>query len=431
LQNDIDRADHRAERRFQIQVQRNLNRNFAAHLVHGMLGQTGFRLLNAPTFLPAYIMLLSGGSNLAVGLSSALQSFGMMLTPMIGANLIEHRKQVLPVAFSTGWGMRSMVLAIALSGLILPPHLALWAIMLFLAVFGLFQGMQGVIFSFLMAKVIPVSKRGRLTGMRNFLAGIISAVVAWLSGQFLLGDTPTPAGYSYTFILAFLLTSVGLTALIAVREPEPPNVRAKENLRTRLAHVPSLLRDDPAFTRYVAARALATMGRMAMPFYILHEGATTTLSGATLGILTFAFTLSGTFSNLLWGPLGDTKGFRITFLTSIGLWVAATLLLMLVSGNLPVTVMVFVGIGAAAQGFQTASQNMTLEFGERNDLPVRLAIAHTTSDIAGTIGPLVGGLLAAFAGYQAVFFASILFLILGGVVVARYVPEPRKHGEFL
>jgi MFS family permease len=104
---------------------------------------------------------------------------------------------------------------------------------------------------------------------------------------------------------------------------------------------------------------------------------------------------------------------------------------MLVSGNLPVTVLVFVGIGAAAQGFQTASQNMTLEFGERNDLPVRLAIAHTTSDIAGTIGPLLGGVLAAFAGYQAVFSTSILFLILGGVVVARYVPEPRKQGEFL
>jgi hypothetical protein len=59
------------------------------------------------------------------------------------------------------------------------------------------------------------------------------------------------------------------------------------------------------FTRYFAARALATMGRMAMPFYILHEGHTAALSGATLGILTFAFTLSGTFSNLIWGPLGD------------------------------------------------------------------------------------------------------------------------------
>jgi MFS family permease len=431
LTNDNDKADERAERRFQIQVQRNLTRNFTAHLVHGMLGQTGFRLLNAPTFLPAYIMLLSGGSDMAVGLATALQAFGMMVTPLLGANLIEHRKQVLPVAFQTGWGMRGMVLAIALSGLILPTPWALWAIMVFLAGFGLFQGMQGVIFNFLMAKVIPVSKRGRLTGMRNFLAGIISAVVAWLSGQYLVGDTPTAAGYSYTFILAFVLTSIGLTALMGLREPEPPTVRPKETLRTRLGQVPSLLRDDPAFTRYFAARALATMGRMAMPFYILHEGRSAELSGATLGILTLAFTLSGTFSNLLWGPLGDRHGFRITFLASIALWVAATVLLMLVSGSLPVTVLVFVGIGAAVQGFQNASQNMTLEFGSRDDLPVRIAIANTTSEFAGTIGPLLGGVLAAAAGYQAVFSLSIIFLVLGGLVVSRYVPEPRRPGRTL
>ena len=430
MPNDSDRADQRAERRFQIQVQRNLTRNYLAHLVHGMLSQTGFRLLNAPTFMPAYIMLLSGGSNMAVGLSSALQSFGMTLTPMIGANLIEHRKQVLPVAFSTGWGMRGMILAISLSGLILPTPWSLWALMVFLGVFGLFQGMQGVIFNFLMAKVIPSSKRGRLTGMRNFLAGIISAIIAWISGQFLVGDTPTAAGYSYTFLLAFVLTSIGLSALTAVREPEPPRVRPKEDLRTRLAQVPALLRNDREFTRYFLARALATMGRMAMPFYILHEGKTAALSGATLGILTFAFTLSGTFSNLLWGPLGDRHGFRISYLTSIGLWVASTVLLMLVSGNLPVTVLVFVGIGAAVQGFQNASQNMTLEFGTRHDLPVRIAIANTASELAGTIGPLLGGVLAAAAGYQSVFFTSIVFLVLGGIVVARYVPEPRKQGDY-
>src|SRR5262245_11952435 len=311
-----------------------------------MLGQTGFRLLNAPTFLPAYLMLLSGGSNFAVGLATALQAFGMMVTPFFGANLIEHRKKVLPVGFSTGWGMRAMVLAIALSGF-LPAPWALWTAMVFLAGFGLFQGMQGVIFNFLMAKVIPTSKRGRLTGMRNFLAGITSAFVAWMSGQYLIGDTPTPAGYSYTFMLAFVLTSIGLTALAAIREPEPPTVRPKETLRTRMRQVPALLREDPAFTRYFAARAIATMGRMAMPFYILHEGRSAALSGATLGILTLAFTLSGTISNLLWGPIGDRYGFRISFLASIGLWVAATLLLMIESGNLPVTIVVFVGIGAA------------------------------------------------------------------------------------
>jgi len=431
VSDDADRADLRAERRFQIQVQRNLTRNYLAHLVHGMLSQTGFRLLNAPTFMPAYIMMLSGGSNFAVGLSSALQSFGMTLTPMIGANLIEHRKQVLPVALSTGWGMRGMILAISLTGLVFPTSWALWPLLLFLAVFGLFQGMQGVIFNFLMAKLIPSSKRGRLTGLRNFLAGIISALIAWVSGQFLIGSTPTAAGYSYTFLLAFVLTSIGLSSLVAVREPEPPIVRPKQDLRTRLAQVPSLLRDDREFTRYFLARALATLGRMAMPFYILHEGHSAALSGSTLGILTFAFTLAGTFSNLLWGPLGDRYGFRASFLSSIGLWVASTVLLMFVSGNLWVTVVVFVGIGASAQGFQNASQNMTLEFGRRDDLPVRIAIANTASEFAGTFGPLLGGVLAALAGYQAVFLVSIVFLVLGGGIVARYVPEPRKQGDYL
>lgn len=414
----------RAERLFHLQVQRNLTRNFITHLGHGMLGQTGFRLLNAPTFLPAYIMMLSGGSEVAVGLALSLQALGMTLTPLVGANLIEHRQRVLPAGFVTGGAMRLMVLAIALAGLWLPEHQALIAIMAFLAMFGLFQGMQGVIFNFLMSKVIPVSKRGRLTGLRNFLAGITSATVAWAAGEYLVGAAPSAAGYSLTFLLAFVLTSLGLLLLIFVREPETPGVRPAMSLGKRLAELPGLLRGDPAFARYVLARALATMGRMAVPFYILHATEDIGVTGTTLGILTFAFTLSGTVSNLVWGATADRFGFRLTFLCSIGLWILATLVLML-GGGLVLTTVVFIGIGAALQGFQNSSMNLTLEFGQRADLPVRIAIANTVSELAGTIGPLLGGVLAAALGYQAVFLTSVTFLIVGGAVVNYYVPEPR------
>ena len=37
-----------------------LRGNYFAMLAHGLLGQTGFRLIMAPTFVPAYIFLLSG-----------------------------------------------------------------------------------------------------------------------------------------------------------------------------------------------------------------------------------------------------------------------------------------------------------------------------------------------------------------------------------
>ncbi len=414
----------RAERTYHVFVRRNLTRNYLVHLVHGMLGQTGFRLVNAPTFLPAFILMLSGGSDLAVGLALSLQSLGMMLTPLIGANLIEHRTRVLPIGFITGAGMRLMILFIALAGLYFAATPALILIMICLLFLGLFQGMQGVIFNVLMAKVIPVNKRGRLTGLRNFLAGIISAVLAWLAADIFLGDEPAAAGYSYTFLVAFLLTSLGLVSLLLVREPEPPTIRPKTNLLYRLREMPALLRDDPAFTKYFLARSLATMGRMALPFYILYAGKSIGLTGTTLGVVTFAFTLAGTISNLPWGALADRSGFRNTFLWSIALWVASTLLL-LVSDGLLMTAVVFAGIGAAVQGFQNASVNLTLEFGHRDDLPLRIAIANTTSEFAGTIGPLLGGILAMTLGHIWVFWASIAFLVIGGAVVRIYVPEPR------
>ena len=159
-------------------------------------------------------MLLSGGSEFIVGLALSLQAFGMMLTPMLGANLIESRKRVLPLGFLIGGLMRTTILLIALAGLCLTGEATLIALLICLTLLGAFQGMQGVIFNFLMSKVIPVSKRGRLTGLRNFLAGITSAIVAWLGGTYLIGENPTAAGYSWTFLVAFVLTTIGLLMAI-------------------------------------------------------------------------------------------------------------------------------------------------------------------------------------------------------------------------
>jgi len=395
-----------------------------------MLGQTGFRLLNAPTFLPAYILLLSNGSDIAVGLALALQSMGMMVTPFFGATLIEHRPKVLPVGLIIGTGMRMTVLGIALSGLLLEPQAALIAIFVWLTLFGLFQGMQGVLFNFLMAKVIPVSKRGRLTGLRNFLAGITSAGVALVGGRYLLGETPDISGYSHTFVLAFVLTMCGLLMLLFMREPEPPVLRSKSSVRSRLRELPALLRDDPDFTRYFLARAMTSAGRMAMPFYVLYAGSSMQLSGSNLALTTIAFTIASTVSNLIWGAIGDRHGFRLVFILATSLWVAATCLLLLASGVLMV-VSVFAAIGAAVQGFQNSSMNLTLEFGNREDLPVRIAVANTASEFAGSIGPLAGGFIAASFGYESVFAVSVAFLLTGGLMVMFRVREPRLKRQSL
>ena len=88
-----------AEAEYEAFVEKNLPRNFAGHFLHGMLGMTGFRIFNAPTFLPAYVHLITRampGSDLLVAASQSLQQLGSVVSPVIGAAQVEHRKRVLP-----------------------------------------------------------------------------------------------------------------------------------------------------------------------------------------------------------------------------------------------------------------------------------------------------------------------------------------------
>ena len=410
---------------YQAEVHRYLPRNYAAHLLHGLLGQTGFRLINAPTLIPAYVLMLSG-SEMAVGLTRSLQFFGMFLSPLLGASLIEHRKRVLGIGLWVGATMRIQVLGIALAGLLLSPKYAVIAIGLFLFLFGFLLGIQGVIFNFLLSKVIPVAKRGRLLGLRNALAGATAAVVAYWGGQHLLNINALGNGYAATFLLAFVLTSVGLCMLFFVREPTPPHMRNPTLLRDRIRDLPTLLRSDRAFTHYFLSRALATMGRMATPFYIVHARDVIGLSGSSVGLLTATFIGANSVANLAWGAMADRTGFRQVFIASLGVW-ALSVAGMMAAESLTNFVWVFIGIGAGMGGFQMAAQNMVLEFGNREDLPMRIAVANSAQEGVGALGPLLGGIIAVSAGLNALYCVSIVFQVLAILMVLFWVDEPRNR----
>ena len=414
-----------AEARFQAEAREHLTRNYAAHLAHGMLGQTGFRLIQAPTFIPAYLFELSG-TPVLVGVARSLQSLGMFLSPVIGATRIEHRTRVLPMGFLIGSLMRVQVLGLALAGFFLSGLPAGIAACAFLTLFGFFMGMQGVIFNTLVAKVIPIERRGRLMGLRNALSGLIAAAVGNVGGH-LVDANVLGNGYASTFLLSFVLTAVGLSMLLFVREPESPVVRSRSSVGTRLGELPALLRSDPAFTRYFLARALATMGRMSVPFYVIYAQQRIEVDGATLGLLTVAFVLALGVGNLAWGEVADRFGFRSVFMASLLLWMLSALALMAAGDQRVVLLLIMIGLGAGSGGFQMAAQNLVLEFGSRQNLPMRIAVANSASELVGAIGPLLGGLLVVAASYEAVFWTGIAFQAAALLWVLAAVPDPRHR----
>jgi len=406
-------------------VRRHLRRNYLAHLSHGLLGQTGMRLVNAPTFLPAYVAALTG-SDLAVGVARGLQYFGMFLSPVVGATVIEHRRRVLPVGFAIGALMRVQILGLALGGLLLPPPWPFISACLFLGLFGVFLGVQSVVFNVLVSKVIPVEKRGLLMGLRNALAGLTATAVALYAGSFLIETNALGNGYAAAFLLAFALTSVGLAMLLFVREPETPDVLARAGVGQRLRELPALLREDRAFTRYFLARALATMGRMAVPFYWLYAGSRMDLGGRDLGIVSGAFIFAQSLGNLAWGIIADRRGFRFVFLAALSLWILAVLLLM-GTQELSRLVAVFAALGAGFGGFQMSAQNLVLEFGRRRNLPMRIAVANSASELVAALGAVLGGVLVSVFSYVGVFWIAIGFQLAAVAIVAFFVDEPRRR----
>ena len=415
-----------AEAAFSAEVRRNLPRNYAAHLVHGLFGQTGFRLVTAPTFIPEYVHAISGGSAVWVGIARSAQALGQCLSPLFSATVIEHRRKVLPVALRVGNLVRAQVLGMGLAGFFLGSGQNLIAVCIFLGLFGFFMGMQGVAFNFLMAKVIPVDLRGRLSGLRNALAGITSASVGFLSGAYFVQHNVWGNGYATTFLLAFVLTELGLVAMMFLREPETPEVRARTGM-ARLRDLPALVRADRNFAVFLGACVLGSFGRIGMPYYVLYAGERLHIGGVELGELTAAFLLSSTVLNLVWGTIADRMGFRAVFLGSLGLWIAGTFALFEMD-SFAGLLGVFVAIGTGSGGFMMGQQNLVLEFGKREDLPLRIGAANSLTEATNVVAPLLGGLLASFYSFPAVFALGIAFKLLAGLLVLLRLREPRTAG---
>mgnify|MGYP001949012395 FL=1 len=422
----------RADADYEAFVRDNLRRNFTGHFLHGMLGMTGFRIINAPTFIPAYIYSLSGSSAL-VGLAMSLQQLGSVISPIFGASILEHRKKILPVSIILGMLMRFQLLGLAIVGWFFHDQLALVMALIFLFLFGLCQGPQRVAFQLLMGKVIPVHLRGRLNAWRNIAGGSVAAILSWLAGDWLIANHVFGNGYATTFFFAFVITSIGLSVLQALmREPEPPTVRTSIPFLERVKEFPTLLRADKGFAWFMVARSLAMGIRISWPFFFLYaagELGADAISdpvrfGAIFGMLTFAYMAADTLANLVWGYLADRSGFRSALLFALLLNLVGVTGLIFSQGLLA-TLGVFAALGAAQSGYLMSTTNIVMEFGHRHDLPMRMAFSNTAEGLTGALAPLFGGLLVLFWGYHAAFAATLTAIAFALIVVVFKVDEPR------
>jgi len=407
-------------------VERNLPGNFAALLAHGFLGQTGFRLVNAPTFLPHFASELAGSASGGTILR-AVQSLGQFVSPLAAVSVVEHRPYVKRMGIVFGSAMRLQILFLALVALFVPSsRLALWLVWGFVGLFGLAQGLQGVAFQVIIAKVIPIERRGRLLGLRDLTSGIVLIGVAAVGG-FLIERFGFSKGNGYTFLLAFVLTSFGLGAFARVREPAGRELRTQAPFRERMRELPALLRAEPEFRQFLSARLLASAARGVLPLYIVWIGREFGMTGARLGTFTVIYSLAQSSSTLGWGWLGDHGGYKRVFQLSNLCGLAGTALL-LASPSVWLASLTYALVGAGVGGFMLAGSNLVLEFGTERERAMHIAAHNASTEFAGMLGFFAAGWLADGISFRSAFLVSIGLQALA-VVRLSGMRDPRVRAR--
>lgn len=410
---------------YQRHVDRHFKRNATVQILNGMFGQTGVRLVQAPTFIPAYLFEISG-SDFVVGLARSLEASGRIFSPFIGASLIGHRDRILGTTLVLGVLMRLQILGMAMAGFLLSNVQALYAVTTFLALMGFFQGMSQVTLNSLRGKVVPVQRRGIIAGARSFLAGLTSALISYFAGAYLVENNTFGNGYASVFLLAFVIGVSGMVIIAFTSEPPSVKVRKQASTREVVRSIPNLLRKDPAFAKFFYARALAAFGRMAMPFYVLFALTRMDISGSELGLLTLIWMIVPSVTNVIWGLLADQKGHRIVMVSTLSLWILSHFLLLFVTDLLEM-ILFFALLGLSRGGFVQSGQNLILEFGRTENVPLRLAACSAAVSLIAAIGPVLGGGILAFFSYETLFLTCIFLQVTALIMLLVSVPEPRTQ----
>ena len=400
--------------------------NFAVNVWDEIFVLLGVSLVSRETVLPVLVAQLTD-SKLAIGLIPAIFSLGVYLPQLLVANFSERMRYKKPyIMLVSGPGERGAYL---LMGLVIwwlaerSPNVALVLFFILVAISALCIGVAMPAWYDMIAKVIPTHRRGLFSGTGHSLGALASVVGAFAVGS-ILQRFAYPNNFVVLFAAAFTSMSISWIGLSLTREPPSTTVKAHMPLTRYLRQLPTILRKDSNYLRYLLSRTTIQLGTMASGFYVIYGIERFQIDGAGVGLLTAVLVGSAAVVNVLWGIVGDRRGHK-TVLACAAFALALAALVAWVSASQIWLAVTFVLLGVYRAGDGVSSLNIILEFCAPEDRPTYIGLTNTLLAPVLTLAPLLGGWLAMTFGYNGLFIVALACATLGGCLMAFWVREPR------
>ncbi len=399
--------------------------NFIVNVLDQTSWLFGASFVSVTAILPVYASHLTN-SPFLIGLIPALTDAGWFLPQLFLAPFTQRRSHKLPLVRLLGALERVPYLVLPLGVLWLnglPSRLAIAVFILLMAWKSVGSGFSATPWQELMAKIIPVARRGRFFGTSHLLGQLLGIGGSALALG-LLEWLPYPQNFAACFGVGFVGIGASWFFVSQTHEaPSPAPAQASTLGSDYLEHLVEILQGDANFRLYLVCRWLWYFGSMATGFIAVYAVRHFQLADATAAIYTGILYAAGVAGYAFWGPLGDRLGNKRMMEAASGLWLAA-LLLALVSPAAWGFYGVFALMGFGSAGAVLADLNIAMEFGPEVERPTYIGLTRTLTGPALLVAPLLGGWIAQTWSYPVLFAVSLL-LAASGLGVLFLVKDPR------
>ncbi|MEM7127892.1 MAG: MFS transporter [Chloroflexota bacterium] len=423
----LPEADILDEQAFDEHVQKNLSWNFSVNLMDLSFIIFAGSLVSRETVIPVLINQLTD-SKLAIGLLVAIYAAGVNLPQLFIANHSEGMRYKLPfVKFWGGWFERGPYFLIGLFVWFFAmqaPSMTVVFILLMLAVSAFGMGIATPAWYDIIAKAIPVERRGIFSGIGHGLGAFIGIAGAYFVGV-ILDAFDFPNNFAILFVVASFFMFISWIGLALNREPASLKTKERIELSEYLKDLPQILQTNANYSRFLISRALVHLGAMSIGFFMVYGTERFDIDGAGVGLLTGIMIGSKAATNLLWGLIGDRYGHK-SVLTGAAFAVALAALIAWMASSFWWLAVTFVLLGAYLAADEVSALNIILEFCVPEDRPTYIGLTNTLFAPFMIVAPLVGGWLTDVSGYRPMFAVALVVGLIGSLMLAFWVREPRE-----
>jgi hypothetical protein len=374
---------------------------------------------SASPFLPVFLTRL-GATNAQVGLLTAMPGLtGLLLAILIG-RFLQGRRQIVPW-FSAG---RLLVISsYAMTGVItflVPPDLAVYAVLAIWALATLPQVVVNVSFSVVMNAVAGPQHRYELMSRRWTILGLTSAITVAVVGQ-VLDLVAFPINYQMVFVGLSLggLVSYYFSSHIDLPDAEPAPATPGLNLGQRLRGYADLIGSERPFVSFMTKRFVymfgVTLGAPLFPLFFVRQ---LNASDAWIGILNTVQTAIVLLGYALWTSLSKSRGSRFVLLCTVfGMSLYPAFIAM--TDRMEIAV-VFAGLAGIFQAgldlvfFDELMKTVPPEYSA-----TFVSLAQSLQNLSMVASPLLGAWLADQMGLSGALLVSAGMRLLGFVLFLR------------